>query len=356
MIDVRSERGGYRVKVGEGLLDGLAREVAEATPTGHAAVVTNETVGPLYGRQAAETLGAAPPLELPDGEVHKRWPQVEQVCRWLLELGATRQTVVLAVGGGVVTDTAGFAAAVFMRGVEWVAVPTTLLAMVDAAVGGKTGVNLEEGKNLVGAFWAPRLVLADVSTLATLPGRELRAGLAEVVKTAWIGDQRALDLLARPVGAYADLAPDRWEELVLRSVRVKAAVVGEDEREAGRRRALNLGHTVGHALETVTGYSRFLHGEAVAWGLLAAARLARRQGLLGEDAQHRLEQAVARLGSLPGLEGLTADLVTACLAGDKKADATGVRWVLPTDDGVVLDRRVEVAHVRETLVELGCRG
>jgi 3-dehydroquinate synthetase len=225
--------------------------------------------------------------------------------------------------------------------------------MVDAAVGGKTGVNLPEGKNLVGAFWPPRLVVADILTLGTLPDRELRAGLAEVVKAAWIGDRELLELIPDDPTADFDSLPARdWETLVARSVAVKAEIVAADEREAGRRKALNLGHTLGHALEAATGYERFLHGEAVVWGLEAAAILGQRHGLLSGDGARALRTATRGLGERPSIADLDAEEVCSFIAVDKKRDAEGVAWVLPTDDGVALDRRVETAEAVEVLREL----
>jgi 3-dehydroquinate synthase len=333
--------GPTTVAIGGGGLAELPRLVASAGLALPAAVVTNTTVGPLYGRTAAETVAARSYLELPDGEAFKRWPQVETVCsEWLAE-GVHRREVVLAVGGGVVTDTAGFAASVFLRGLPWVAVPTSLLAMVDASVGGKTGVNLEQGKNLVGTFWQPRLVLADTDCLGTLPEREIRAGLAEVVKAAWIGDHELLDLV--PGGGLASVD---WPEIVERAVRVKARIVQDDEREAGPRQALNLGHTLGHALEAVTGYERFLHGEAVVWGLRCVLAISRGRGLLSDDAAARLEGSLRRLEPLPDIRDLGTDAVMQAMLRDKKADAAGIAWVLPTDDGVLLGQRVFENEIR----------
>jgi 3-dehydroquinate synthase len=332
-----------------GRLDALIDELGVARP---AAMVTNSLVGPLYGRQVAESLGLDPPLELPDGEVYKRWPQVESACAWFLEHGLHRNQVVIGIGGGVVTDMVGFAAAVYLRGIDWLAVPTTLLAMVDASVGGKTGVNLDQGKNLVGSFWPPRLVVADVTTLASLPERELRAGLAELVKTAWLGDQAALELIDRKVDQYQALSPAQWQELVFRGVTVKAQVVQEDELERGRRQALNLGHTIGHALEAATGYRRFLHGEAVAWGLLGEAALARECQALSKQGESRLRAVVESLGELPPVNDIDIDLIMEHLAHDKKKDDLGISWALPSDDGVVLGQRIEADQVRVALIEL----
>jgi len=335
---------GCVARLGE-LLDGLGVDRPRS-------VVTNTTVGPLHGARAAEALGAPPPIELPDGEAYKRWGEVASLfARWL-ESGLHRQHTVMAIGGGVVTDLAGFAAAVYLRGIRWLAVPTTLLAMVDAAVGGKTGFNLPQGKNLVGAFWPPRLVVVDSETLATLPVRELRAGLVEVVKAAWIGDHVLFDLLARPIADYGSIPPSAWDDLVVRAVQVKANVVREDLREAGVRKALNLGHTLGHALEAATEYRRFLHGEAVAWGIQAAARLAHNRGLLGEEEQERLCGVLNRLGPFPSVDLIGVDDALDRLALDKKRDDLGVGWVLPTNDGVVLDQRVSADEVRQVFREL----
>ena len=351
-VTVASARGAYDVVVERGALDRLGSLCAARGIPTPAATVTDTTVGPLHARRAAAAMACPAPLELPDGEVHKRWHAVERVCTAWLAAEVHRSSTVAAVGGGVVTDTAGFAAAVYLRGIDWIAAPTTLLAMVDAAVGGKTGVNLEQGKNLVGAFWPPRLVVADPSVLTTLPPRELRAGLVEVVKGAWIGDRSLLELLDRSVAGVDDLEPAVWEDVVARAAAVKARIVSSDEREGGRRKALNLGHTIGHALETATAYARFLHGEAVAWGLVAETRIARRRELLGRTAADRIETAVSRLGPLPAVRDIAPERVLEALGHDKKRDDLGVAWVVPTDAGVTLDARVTADEVRRVLAEL----
>jgi 3-dehydroquinate synthase len=344
-LTVESERGAYDVVASPGAVTRLAEILDEASLPRPRSVVSDTTVGPLWGTSAADPLGV-PLIELADGEEFKRWPTVEGLLAGWLEAGLHRGDTVAAVGGGVLTDTVGFGAAVYLRGIDWVAVPTTLLAMVDASVGGKTGVNLEQGKNLVGAFWPPRLVVIDVETLSTLPERELKAGMAEVIKTAWIGDHELLSLLP----ADLEKTPaDQWQELVMRCVAVKARVVSEDEREAGARAALNLGHTLGHALEAATGYTHFLHGEAVAWGMLAAARLSRRHGLLSVESEAALEAAIATLGPLPSLAGIDAAAVGSHIGRDKKKSADGIGWVLPTDNGIVLNQRVVAEEALEVL-------
>lgn len=351
-LAVTSAHGAYRVRIGPGILDRLGEVLEEEGLGAPSSVVTDTIVAPLHGRRVAAGFGMDP-LELPGGETNKTWATVETACRHWLGEGLGRGASVLAIGGGIITDTVGFAAAAYLRGIAWVAAPTTLLGMVDAAIGGKTGINLREGKNLVGAIWPPRLVVADTGTLATLPERELRAGLAEVVKTAWIGDHTLLDTIPGVTANTFDaLSADVWEALVARSVEIKAGIVAADEREAGRRKALNLGHTIGHALESATRYERFLHGEAVAWGLEAAAILGRRRDLLSTVSERAFRAAVGRLGERPGIADLDAERVCSFIAVDKKRDAAGIAWVLPTDDGVVLDQRVETAEAVEVLREL----
>jgi 3-dehydroquinate synthase len=342
----------HEIVVDRGCLTRLGKLLDEVGVDRPRSVVTNTTVGPLHAVRAAESVAAPPPIELPDGEAFKRWGEVAGLFSRWLELGLHRQHTVMAVGGGVVSDLAGFAAAVYLRGIRWLAAPTTLLAMVDAAVGGKTGFNLPQGKNLVGAFWPPRLVVVDTETLATLPKRELRAGLVEVVKAAWIGDHGLLDVLMPPIADYGSITPAQWDELVVRAVRVKADVVRTDLRESGARKALNLGHTLGHALEAATEYRRFLHGEAVAWGIHAAARLALRRGLLGDAEMDRLCGVLNRLGPFPSVDLIGVDDALARLALDKKRDDLGVGWVLPTNDGVALEQRVNADEVRQVFAEL----
>ena len=351
-LELKSAYGDYRAVVGPGTLDRMAEVFEQEHLTLPRSIVTDTTVGPLHCRRPAEVLGLTT-LEIQGGETLKNWATIDEILSHWLALGLDRSGSVMAVGGGIVTDTVGFAAATYLRGISWVAAPTTLLGMVDAAVGGKTGVNLPQGKNLVGSFWPPRLVIADTATLATLPARELRAGLAEVVKAAWISDHELLKLL--PEGAeigYDSLKPHEWETLVARSVAIKAEIVNTDEREAGLRKALNLGHTMGHALEAATRYERLLHGEAVAWGMEASAILGRRRGLLSSEGERALRAAVDTLGARPGIADLDAETVCGYIAVDKKRDAQGIAWVLPTDDGVVLDQRVETAEAVEVLKEL----
>ncbi len=347
-LTVESGRGPYSVIAEAGSVSRLAEHIEEEGLTRPRSVVSDTTVGPLWGQPAAASL-ETPLIELADGEEHKRWSAVEGLFGRWLDARLHRGDTVAAVGGGVLTDTAGFAAAIYLRGIDWIAVPTTLLAMVDAAIGGKTGVNLKEGKNLVGTFWPPRLVVIDVETLTTLPERELRAGMAEVIKTAWIGDRELLTTIP-PI--LETLSTGQLQELVMRSAAVKARVVSEDEREAGTRAALNLGHTLGHALEAATGYRQLLHGEAVAWGLLAAAQLGRRHGVLSSEGETAISAAVATLGPLPSLAEIDPESVRSHIGHDKKRSAGGIGWVLPTDEGVALDQKVATDEAIEVFREL----
>jgi 3-dehydroquinate synthase len=356
MTTIELARGGESAPchIGEGLLRRIPELLAPYVRGGQVHVVSDGNVGPLYAAEVADRLDA-PMLELPAGEEHKQWPAVERIVRWLVAHDAERSGLVVAVGGGVVTDIAGFAAAVTLRGMPWVAVPTTLLGMVDAAIGGKTGIDLDVGKNLVGAFWPPRAVIVDPLALATLEGRQLRAGLAEVVKAAMIAPSSLEHVLDANLAPVAAGDPLRAQELIVGCVRVKADIVAADERESGPRRALNLGHTLAHGLEAATRYRRFLHGEAVAWGLLAELRLARDRGLLSTAEAQTWAERICALAPLPDLEGLPWEAVSPFVARDKKRQGGRVSWVLPRMSGVVLDVAVgdeEAAAVYANLAAL----
>ncbi|HVN75104.1 MAG TPA: 3-dehydroquinate synthase family protein [Thermoanaerobaculaceae bacterium] len=353
-IDLELAGGRSPCHVGEGTLGELAELLRPFSDAGQAFVVTDTTVGPLYGIDVAEQLDA-PLLELPTGEEHKRWQSVERVARWLIANQVERGGLLVAVGGGVVTDLVGFAAAIVLRGMPWVAVPTTLLGMVDAALGGKTGIDLDVGKNLVGAFWPPRAVIADPLVLATLDLRQLRSGLAEVVKSAMIAPSTLEHILDSHLGPVAAGDPMQAIELVVGCIRVKSEIVAVDEREAGPRRALNLGHTLAHGLEGATDFSRFLHGEAVTWGLLAELRLARDRGLLSTAEAVTWAERLQALAPLPDLRGIAWEAVAPYIERDKKRLGGRVGWVLPRMGGVVLDVAVtddEAAAVYALLQEL----
>ncbi len=297
-----------------------------------ALIVTNTTVGPLY---TARLRAAVAPLhrqvldvELPDGEQYKDWPALNQVFTKLLDEAADRKTVLYALGGGVVGDMTGFAAACYMRGVPFVQVPTTLLAQVDSSVGGKTAINHPAGKNMIGAFYQPQRVVCDLDTLATLPQRELLAGLAEVIKYGPIADIEFLgwieahldDLLARDRGALV--------HAVKRSCEIKAWVVGQDEKEAGLRAILNFGHTFGHAIESGLGYGEWLHGEAVGCGMVMAADLSARLGLIDTSTSERIAALVARTGLPVKGPQLGANRYLELMQVDKKAEGGEIRFVV----------------------------
>ena len=328
---------GYEVRVGTGLLARLASLVADAAPAHRTVVVTDANVERHQG-EAART--ALRPLEaawivVPPGEAEKTRERWAWLTDELLALGCGRDTTLVALGGGVIGDLAGFTAATFMRGVPYVQVPTTLLAMVDASVGGKTAVDLPAGKNLVGAFHRPALVVADPATLRTLPAAELRAGLAEVIKHGVIADAdylrnvvETLPALLAPAGDLAALA-----EVVLRSVEIKADVVASDEREGGRRKILNFGHTLGHAIELLSGFT-LLHGEAVAIGMRLEARLAERLGVAESGTARAVADALDRAG-LPTRvpPAMDAEAIVRATRGDKKARAGVAEYALPAAVG-----------------------
>ncbi|MBN8737229.1 MAG: 3-dehydroquinate synthase [Xanthomonadales bacterium] len=335
VIEVGLPARRYPIRIGTGLLDAAATW-RDAIRGGHALIVSDSHVAPLYAQRLRDALARASgtpihceAVTLPAGEAHKDLDTASKVLDALAQLGATRDACVLALGGGMVGDIAGFAAACWMRGIDFVQFPTTLLAMVDSSVGGKTGVDHPSGKNLIGAFHQPRAVFADLDTLATLPGRELRAGLAEVVKTACIGDAGFFAWLEAHADALLARDVDALTHAIATCCRFKAGVVVRDEREAGERALLNFGHTFGHAIETETGYDTLLHGEAVAIGMLLAARLSIRLGMADEADAQRLQVLLERFG-LPTTvpRGVDAGALFARMRLDKKNRADMLRLIL----------------------------
>ncbi len=329
-LDVKLGARSYPIWIGAGLLDNAALWRARLRGR-HVLVVTNTTVAPLYLQRVTDGLAGWhwSSLILEDGEQHKTLANVGRVLDALAALGATRDACVLALGGGVIGDLAGFSAACWMRGIDFMQMPTTLLAMVDASVGGKTGVNLGAGKNLAGAFHQPRAVVADSATLASLPDREYRAGLAEVVKTAAIGDDAFFHWLETHTPALAARELPVVEAAIARAVAAKAAIVERDETEQGERALLNFGHSFGHALETAGHYTTLLHGEAVAIGMLLEARLSERLGMSAAADRQRLQHLLRAL-SLPVMlpAGLDPHALLATMQLDKKNTADNLRLVL----------------------------
>jgi 3-dehydroquinate synthase len=319
----------YPILIGPGLLDD-GQALAEAVPARDVMVVTNEVVGPLYldrlvrglrDRRVATAL-------LPDGERHKTLETAGSILDALVAARMNRDACVVALGGGVVGDIAGFAAACYQRGVDFVQVPTTLLAQVDSSVGGKTGVNHPGGKNLIGAFHQPRAVVSDTETLRSLPVRELRAGLAEVIKYGLVADVAFLAWLEANVAALLALDPPAVEQAVRRCCEIKAAIVADDEREHGARALLNLGHTFGHAIEAAAGYGEWLHGEAVGVGMLMATDLSRRLGWLGAADVERVRDLLHRAGLPSSAPPIGAARALELMAMDKKVLAGRIRLVL----------------------------
>ncbi|MGE4650896.1 MAG: 3-dehydroquinate synthase [Myxococcota bacterium] len=322
----------YPVRIGTGLLDGLGELVARRTGAHHAVLVTVPGVGRRYGARALRSLRAAglrcSRVTVPDGDASKNLAQAAELYGALLEQRADRGSVLVALGGGMVGDLTGYVAATFLRGIPFVQVPTTVLAMVDASVGGKTGVNLPEGKNLVGAFHQPAAVLADVSTLRSLPQRERAAGFAEVVKAAAIWDASFFARLERRAVALMGLEEGALIPTLERAVRIKAEVVARDEREQSLRMLLNFGHTMGHAVETLEGYRGLLHGEAVSIGMVYAARLSERLGVAEVGVAARLTALCGSLGLPVELPGYSRLAYRKALAVDKKRRDDQIRYVV----------------------------
>jgi 3-dehydroquinate synthase len=321
---------------------GVLRSLADYIPAdaGKIFIASNQEVWRHHGNRIDSALGTVPyeVLFFPSGEEHKRFSSVEAMAEEMVAAGADRSSVVIAFGGGVVGDMAGFLAAIFMRGIPVLHVPTTVVAQVDAAVGGKTGVNLRAGKNLIGSFHQPAAVVIDPELLDTLPEREYRAGLFEVVKHGVIASPPLFRTMKSSVRAVLAQIPDAVEYIVSESVRIKSEVVSADEREGGLRRILNFGHTFGHALEAETGYTRFLHGEAVGFGMLAATELARRLGMLGDADCAEIVETTRLYGPIPSLEGVAAEALAARLTADKKTVKGKVHYVLPDSIGHVVVR------------------
>lgn len=331
----------YDIDVGAGVSEGLAAFMQQRCPTSHAVLVTDTNVCPLHAERLADRLTDEEievlVLEVEAGETSKGVETAYELWNQMLEEGVDRQSVVVAVGGGVVGDLAGFVAASFARGLPFFQVPTTLLAQVDSSVGGKVGINLPGAKNMVGAFWQPRGVLADIDLLATLPEREYRAGLAEVVKYGVILDAELFDYLESGVERIRSRDPAALRNLVARSCRLKADIVEQDELElSGRRAILNYGHTFGHALESATNYKRLLHGEGVAIGMTSAARLAAALGMLPQTLADRQQRLLEALG-LPTETPIDLDPedLLRLMYRDKKVQDGRIRLILPSRIGEV---------------------
>jgi 3-dehydroquinate synthase len=363
MEEIRVELGerSYSVLIGSGFIAESGPLFKKHGVKGRILVVTNPTVAAWYLDPLLGSLGAsgyqAEALLVPDGEEFKSLEQAVRIYNTLVEGEYDRKSVLVALGGGVIGDLTGFAAATYMRGVRFIQVPTTLLAQVDSSVGGKTAVNHPKGKNLIGAFYQPALVLSDVTSFRTLPEREFNSGLVEVVKHGLILEPEYFKMLAEELPAIRERAQEVMTKVVAGSCRIKGRVVQEDERETGRRAILNLGHTIGHALESITDYQYYKHGEAVAVGIMAALKIARRNGLLEEiDLEGRMASFFNTLNLPTGIPGLSIEKIIALLYLDKKVEYGKVRWVLPQSLGrITITTAIPVETVKDTLAELGGR-
>jgi 3-dehydroquinate synthase len=341
-IRVETPSAKYDVIAGSGLIETLAPRIERVVGRlpRRIFVLTSAPIWALWGHCLQQSFREAPVvLFLEPGEKYKTLASVEKLLRQMAQAGGDRGSLLIAFGGGIVGDVGGFVAAIYMRGIPYVQVPTTFLAQVDSSVGGKTGVNLPEGKNLVGSFNHPLAVFADIGVLGTLPDQELRAGLMESVKAGIIRDRALVRFMEEHATEVLGRDPKALERVIAASIRMKAGVVNRDERENGLRMILNLGHTVGHALEQATGYKTLLHGEAVGWGMVAALHLALKRGTISGAQFKRLESLIHRYGPLPPLK-LRAAKVIAATGGDKKNVGGVKRFVLPIgigDAGVVED-------------------
>jgi len=352
---VATPQRNYTVVVERGAIERLPEFLP--AKCGRVFVVTERSVWDLHGDRVSDALGgvAFDTLFFAGGEENKRMLHVERLAEQMAALGADRSSVVIAFGGGIVTDLGGFLAAIFMRGVPVIQIPTTLLAQVDAAVGGKTGGNLVTGKNLIGCFHQPLAVLIDSRVLSTLPQREYRAGLYEVIKHGVIASEPLFRMMESQRDSVIAKDAASVDYMVTESVRIKAEVVSSDERETGLRRILNFGHTFGHALEAETKYTRFLHGEAVAWGMRAATHLARSIAILSEADSAAILALLAHYGPIPSVAGIDADHLQARLVKDKKTVQSRIHFVLPVKIGEVVVRADVPEDAVRGAIELALR-
>lgn len=355
LVKVDLGQRSYDIGVGSGILSALGERLAGSTAH-KIFVVSNAKVFGLYGRpltRALEKNHVVTPIIIPDGEKYKTLHTVDRIYGKLIRNQAERHSKILALGGGVVGDIAGFAAATFLRGIDLIQVPTTLLAQVDSAVGGKVGVNHALGKNLIGAFHQPKLVWIDTTVLETLSEREFKAGLYEVIKYGVIWDAALFDKIENNLPSILNKDPEVLEELISRCCQIKAEIVSQDERENGLRMILNFGHTIGHALEAATRYTKFKHGEAVAWGMIAAAKIAVRHGTIPEVSSQRIERLILRVGKLPRIPAIPISQVLSAMSHDKKTRNGVIRFILPLKIGhVIVKNDIPQPLIRDVIQEL----
>jgi 3-dehydroquinate synthase len=353
-IDVAAPSRGYAVWVGSGVLRQLPALLDQVGLGPRRFVVSTPPVWKHWGGSLREVMPDIEAIPVPDGERFKTLAQVSEVYDALVRANADRQSVVVTLGGGVIGDMAGFAAATYMRGIGLAHAPTTLLAQVDASIGGKVGVNLPGGKNLVGAFYQPWVVAIDPDVLSTLPRREFRSGLYEVIKYGMACSRDLYDVILKDLSAISRRAPEALTPVIAACCRIKAGVVTLDERDTGPREVLNFGHTAGHALESVTRYQRFLHGEAVAYGMLVAADVAAGRSILSSANQSALASLITKLGPLPAVSDLFTRPILEQMRHDKKVRDGRIRMILPTDIGTTMTvDDVTDLEVKDALVRCG---
>ncbi len=356
-VDVQTRSSSSTIWVGEGVVERLDALLNEHKVGPRRFVVSSPAIWRLHGALIQQALGTGEPILIPDGERYKNLQSVSRIYDPLIKANADRGSAIVAVGGGVIGDTAGFAAATYLRGITLVHVPTTLLAQVDSSIGGKVGVNHALGKNLFGAFHQPALVAIDPLLLATLPRREFRSGLYEVVKYGMIASRALFERVARDTKAIFARDPDVLLPAIVESCRIKADVVSRDERESGLRRILNFGHTIGHALEAVTKYRRFRHGEAIAYGMLAAADLAVARGALADRERQALATLIAKLGPLPPIADLSIPELMEAVRRDKKVINGKLHFVIAIEIGATMTvDDVTEQELAGVLQRLGIKG
>jgi 3-dehydroquinate synthase len=361
METIRVELGdrSYDIAIGTGILDGLAERLKSFALSPRVAVVSNPTVFSIYGERILAPLKKAGfevlTVMIPDGEEYKNLDTLKRIYDDLLKYKLDRKSAVIALGGGVVGDMTGFAASTYMRGIAYVQAPTTLLAQVDSSVGGKTGIDHELGKNMIGAFWQPALVWIDPETLKTLPPGQLMAGFAEVIKYGVIYDKGLFDFLEVNREKILNLDNEALTHIIRRSCEIKAEIVSKDERESGLRAILNYGHTIGHAIETATGYTRFLHGEAVSIGMHLEAKLSQALNLIKREEVLKIKAIIDAYGlpsALPA--GIDVDYMLSSMQLDKKSVAGELKFILPQKIGVVIIHKgIDAEFIRQVLYSEG---
>jgi 3-dehydroquinate synthase len=354
-IDVTTPSRPYTVTIEDNSIERVGRLLDEVRAPERRFIVSSPFVWRLHGQRIARSVSAEPIL-VPDGERYKQLPTVARIYDALVRANADRASTLITFGGGVIGDMAGFAASTYLRGIALVHVPTTLLAQVDSAIGGKVGVNHPLGKNLIGSFYQPHAVVIDPSVLTTLPRREFRAGLYEVIKYGMTSSASLFDRLTRERKAIFAREPEVLTSVIAESCRIKASVVSADERESGLRRILNFGHTAGHAVEAVTKYRRYRHGEAIAYGMLVAAELAAARGALAETDKKALWDLIVGLGPLPPIADVSSAQILEAIHHDKKVVAGQLHFVLPTAIGAttIVDDVTE-KEIKDALKRVGFR-